>query len=88
MLDMEARARCAGDVEEPMPESLYALALLACPVGMGAMMWLMMRGNKGQSSDVEAAKRAELAGLEAQIAQLRAEQGDAQRAEPTIRSAP
>ena len=71
-----------------MPESLYALALLACPVGMGAMMWLMMRGNKGQSSDVEAAKRAELAGLEAQIAQLRAEQGDAQRAEPTIRSAP
>ncbi|MDQ6807243.1 MAG: hypothetical protein M3065_20335 [Actinomycetota bacterium] len=26
--------------------SLTPLAILACPVGMGAMMWLMMRGHK------------------------------------------
>lgn len=59
-----------------MPEALYALALLACPLGMGAMMWLMMRGRKDQPADGDAvAKRAELAGLQAQIDQLQAERG-------------
>ena len=67
-----------------MPQSLYALALLACPVGMGLMMWLMMRGNRQQpAADETAAKQAELAGLQAQIDQLQArrdhERGDAAR---------
>ncbi len=33
-----------------MENFTYVLAALACPVGMGLMMWMMMRGNKGQES--------------------------------------
>lgn len=50
---------------------LYTLALLACPLGMGAMMWMMMRGNNtaspGQSDD-------EVTRLRAEVDQLRAAQ--------------
>lgn len=60
-----------------MPESLYALALLACPVGMGVMMWMMMRGHKAQPEAGDAAaKQAELARLQAQIDQLKAAERD------------
>ena len=58
-----------------MPDSLYALALLACPLGMGAMMWIMMRGHRSQPSD-DAAARAD---LQAQIDHLRATQHDLDR---------
>lgn len=57
-----------------MPESLYALAFLACPLTMGLMMWMMMRGgNKAQPSEDEsaAAKQTELARLRAEIDLLR-----------------
>jgi len=65
-----------------MIQSLYALAFLACPVGMGLMMWVMMRGsNKNQPETDEASmhKQAELARMQAEIDQLRAdkERGDA-----------
>ena len=55
-----------------MSELLYALALLACPVVMGAMMWMMMRGSQPPTQATED-KHAELAGLRAEIDQLRAE---------------
>lgn len=58
-----------------MPESLYALALLACPIGMGAMMWMMMRGQRSEPSG-DTSKDAELAALQAQIDQLHAAQRD------------
>jgi hypothetical protein len=64
-------------------EALYLLALLACPVGMGAMMWMMMgRGTQRSSGSVAESTTAtvenqdELVRLRAEIDQLRAERAD------------
>ncbi len=65
-----------------MPESLYALALLACPVGMGAMMWMMMRGSKTSAAEDNSHKQAELIALQAQIDQLQAQNRDGRRVPP------
>ncbi len=69
-----------------MPEAFYALAVLACPVGMGLMMWFMMRGGKqsGPSARDEqpappSASDTELAALRAEVDQLRAEHRDGYR---------
>jgi hypothetical protein len=62
-----------------MPESLYVLAVLACPIGMGAMMWFMMRGGTGKqdaTDSQDAARDAELTQLRAEVDQLRAAQRD------------
>lgn len=60
-----------------MPESLYALAVLACPVGMGVMMWMMMRGNQQQSSPADQPEdQAELALLRSEVDQLRDQRDD------------
>ncbi|MGI8693577.1 MAG: hypothetical protein ACR2JK_11885 [Geodermatophilaceae bacterium] len=62
-----------------MPESFYAVALLACPVGMGLMMWFMMRGGKAATTAIESPRSGddpELAKLRAEVDQLRAAQRD------------
>lgn len=51
-----------------MESFLYAIALLACPVGMGLMMWMMMR--RGNGTD---AKSAQMQQLRAEVEQLKAE---------------
>jgi hypothetical protein len=53
---------------------LYVLPTLACPVGMGVMMWVMMRKPKGSASSLAPAQAhadAELAALRVELAQLR-----------------
>ena len=60
-----------------MEQIFSGLAVLACPLGMGALMWVMMRSNK-KPSDIAAAPEAS----EAELARLRADL-DALRASPT-----
>jgi hypothetical protein len=68
-----------------MSELLYLLVLLACPIGMGAMMWMMTRGHGSRPQPAE--DQAALAGLRAEIDQLRAERSatgrDARLTEPS-----
>ncbi len=59
-----------------MAQSLYPLALLACPVVMGLMMWLMMRGSKDQTpQDRVPPKPDDVSRLQGEIDRLRAEVG-------------
>ncbi|MEU0465436.1 hypothetical protein ABZ215_15655 [Amycolatopsis sp. NPDC006131] len=59
-------------------ESLFlGLAALACPVGMGVMMWMMMRGQRKSAPD--AGGEQQVAQLREEIDQLKAER-EAQRA--------
>ena len=60
-----------------MRDLLYILPALACPIGMGAMMWLMMRPNRNTATKTNhhqptspqdvAALRQEIAGLRAEL---------------------
>lgn len=63
-----------------MSELLLGLAVLACPLGMGAMMWFMMRGmGNNQAAPASApagdpVAEAELQLLRREVDQLRAAQ--------------
>jgi hypothetical protein len=60
-----------------MESLFYALAVLACPVAMGLMMFMMMRGNNnGQASEAQSADRSEIDALRAEIEALKAERSD------------
>jgi hypothetical protein len=58
-----------------MDKLLYLLPVLACPIGMGLMMWLMMRGKPTTpAAQPDPATQEEIAVLRAEIATLRAGQ--------------
>ena len=55
-----------------MPDLIYLLAILVCPVGMGLMMLMMMRGGNSNRS-LSATTGDEVARLRAEVEQLRAQ---------------
>lgn len=57
-----------------MSSTLYTLAVLACPISMGLMMFMMMRGQNQGSADQAsgAADPSEVAALRAEIEELKA----------------
>lgn len=56
-----------------MQSLLLTLAVLACPVGMGAMMWMMMRGQHKDTGDTGGQNTQQVEQLRAEIDQLKAE---------------
>ncbi len=61
-----------------MPQSLYPLLLLACPLGMGLMVWFMVRGGSHTTRrNDSAAGRLQLDELRREIAALHSAQKDA-----------
>lgn len=60
-----------------MSQLLPYLFLLACPIGMGLMMWMMMRGGSPAQPPkppaMTPAQQGELAQLRTELDQLRAE---------------
>jgi hypothetical protein len=61
-----------------MDSALYTLALLACPVGMGLMMFMMLRDQNQDSTDQPSgsADRGEVAALRAEIEALKTDCAD------------
>jgi hypothetical protein len=59
--------------EETMDSLFLGLAALACPVGMGLMMWMMMRGHGNDSAGTEDQSRQQVEALRAEIERLKAD---------------
>jgi len=61
-----------------MSQFFYAAAVLACPVGMGLMMWFMMSGkmHSGRTEPETSQVNAELARLKGEINELQAAELD------------
>ena len=60
-----------------MQPLLLEVAVLACPVGMVLMMWIMMRGQgKDTAASEDHASQQEVQALRAEIEQLKAQRAD------------
>ncbi|MBO1269673.1 hypothetical protein [Arthrobacter cavernae] len=68
-----------------MEQLLLFLPALACPVGMGLMMWLMMRGRGRSEQPATPDQEQELARLRAQIEALRPVPADFDERHPAPR---
>jgi hypothetical protein len=65
-----------------MPDIFYGVAALACPVGMGAMMWFMGKGMRSKDSTRDASVdqlREEHRRLGAEIERLESNTGEHSR---------
>lgn len=69
-----------------MEQFLYAVPLLACPLGMGLMMWLMSRKGHGHDA-AQPDTAADLARLRAELSELGAAQA-ARAGETTTEARP
>lgn len=64
-----------------MDGTLLALAALACPIGMGVMMWMMMRGqhdNHDGHASANPQRDREVAELRYEVERLKAERSQRQ----------
>jgi hypothetical protein len=60
-----------------MQSLLLGVAVLACPVGMGLMMWMMIRGqSKDTAASEDHSSQQEVQELRAEIEQLKAQRAN------------
>jgi len=60
-----------------MQSLLLEVAVLACPVGMGLMMWMMMRGqSKDAASSEDRSSQQEIQALRVEIEKLKAQRAN------------
>jgi hypothetical protein len=64
-----------------MESVLLGLAALACPIGMGLMMWLMMRGHGQDTTPNASATSQQVDELRAEIERLKAERSAEHRSD-------
>ena len=64
-----------------MQSVLLGLATLACPVGMGLMMWLMMRGHGQNTTPTAGATNQQVDELRAEIERLKAQRSAEHRSD-------